>query len=281
MQLLLEELASAVGHDAHAILILDRVGWHNASRLVWLTNVTPLHLAPYSPELNAIVRVWLYLRERFLSHQVFEDAEAIIDACCEAWNALLADTGRLRSLATLPWGQGSILRGADITRALSSRFDERPARTPRAPGAPRPGWLHHTPQRLACRQDSKAPCLSYRITIRSSASCARSGDEPARSRRSLMADGRQPGRGHVEAHRRLALVGPTIVEHEPTQAAGTHRADRLATSVTAPIARKILNLLWAATVSMAAPASALTLCPPPPATTSASACADSERFCVP
>ncbi len=90
---LIEELASAVGHDAHAILILDRAEWRIARRLVW---------PPYSPELNAIERVWLYLRERFLSHRVFEDAEGIIDACCQAWNALLAETGRVRSLATLP-----------------------------------------------------------------------------------------------------------------------------------------------------------------------------------
>ena len=44
-------------------------------------------LPPYSPELNAIERVWLYLRERFLSHRVWRSYADILDACCQAWNA--------------------------------------------------------------------------------------------------------------------------------------------------------------------------------------------------
>ena len=42
-------------------------------------------LSGYSPELNPVERVWLYLRERFLSLRVLDDTEAIIDACCQAW----------------------------------------------------------------------------------------------------------------------------------------------------------------------------------------------------
>jgi transposase len=49
---------------------MDRAGWHIASDLVVPANLTPLFLSPYSPELNAIERVWLYLRERFLSHRL-------------------------------------------------------------------------------------------------------------------------------------------------------------------------------------------------------------------
>ena len=47
--------------------------------------------------------VWLYLRERHLSLRLLPDTEAIVDACCEAWNALLAETDRLRSLCFQPW----------------------------------------------------------------------------------------------------------------------------------------------------------------------------------
>lgn len=67
MQLLLEEVSQAVAPDAHAVLILDRAGWHTARKLTWPANVSPMHLPPYSPELNGIERVWLYLKERFLS----------------------------------------------------------------------------------------------------------------------------------------------------------------------------------------------------------------------
>ena len=77
---------------------MDRAGWHTAHRLTWPANITPLHLPPYSPQLNPIERVWLHLRERHLSHRLFESYDAILDACCSAWTALLADTGRIASL---------------------------------------------------------------------------------------------------------------------------------------------------------------------------------------
>jgi transposase len=66
-------------------------------------NVTLVPLPPYSPELNPVERVWLYLRERFLSLRVFADYHAIVDACCAAWNRLVAEPGRLRSLCDQTW----------------------------------------------------------------------------------------------------------------------------------------------------------------------------------
>jgi transposase len=60
--------------------------------------VTLLPLPAYSPELNPVERVWLYVRERFLSHRVLESYKAVLDAACRAWNAPAAETGRLASL---------------------------------------------------------------------------------------------------------------------------------------------------------------------------------------
>jgi hypothetical protein len=66
--------------------------------------VTLLHLPPHSPELNPVERVWLYLRERWLSHRVLAGGyEAVVEAACAAWNALQAEPGRLRSLTSYPW----------------------------------------------------------------------------------------------------------------------------------------------------------------------------------
>ena len=45
--------------------------------------VTLVPLPPYSPELNPVERVWLYLRERFLSLRILDDYDAIVDACYE------------------------------------------------------------------------------------------------------------------------------------------------------------------------------------------------------
>ena len=66
-------------------------------------NVTLALLPPYSPELNPVERVWLYLRERFLSLRVLDDTEAIINACCQAWIDFIAEPDRMRTLCAYPW----------------------------------------------------------------------------------------------------------------------------------------------------------------------------------
>lgn len=77
---------------------LGQAGWHGARRLEVPPNITLLHLPPYGLELDPVERVWLHLRERFLSHRMLEDHQAILDATCPAWNTLAAETGRLKSL---------------------------------------------------------------------------------------------------------------------------------------------------------------------------------------
>jgi hypothetical protein len=61
MQAMLDELAQAVSPGAHAVVPMDRAGWHVAKDLTVPANLTPVFLPPYSPELNAIERIWLYL----------------------------------------------------------------------------------------------------------------------------------------------------------------------------------------------------------------------------
>jgi transposase len=105
MNLFLAAFGRSLPDDVHAVLVLDRAGWHGARALAVPANVTLVHLPSYSPELNPVERVWLYLRERFLSLRVFADDRAIVDACCLAWNRLVAEPGRLRSLCDQPWLQ--------------------------------------------------------------------------------------------------------------------------------------------------------------------------------
>ncbi len=101
MNLFLASFARQLAPGVHAVLVLDQAGWHGAGRLAVPGNVTLLPLPPYSPELNPVERVWLFLRERFLSHRVLDGYGAIVEACCEAWNALTPE--RLRSLCAYPW----------------------------------------------------------------------------------------------------------------------------------------------------------------------------------
>jgi transposase len=103
MQAMLDELGQAVTGGAHAVVLMDRAGWHVARQLALPVKLTAVFLPAYSPELNAIERVWLDLRERFLSHRLWPTYDDILDACCAAWNALLAEPGRIRSLCALDW----------------------------------------------------------------------------------------------------------------------------------------------------------------------------------
>ena len=66
-------------------------------------NITLVPLPAYSPDLNPVERIWLYLRERYLSHRLWDDYEAVVDACCRAWNALTAEPGRIQSLCDYPY----------------------------------------------------------------------------------------------------------------------------------------------------------------------------------
>src|SRR3954453_10180634 len=103
MDVFLAKLSRAVPAGTHAALVLDGAGWHVSADLVVPANLTLVHLPPYSPELNPVERVWLYLRERWLSHRVLAGYDAVLDATCAAWNALRAEPGRLRSLTAFPW----------------------------------------------------------------------------------------------------------------------------------------------------------------------------------
>ena len=105
MNLYLDHFAATLADDAQAVMVLDGAGWHDQQALSVPDNVTLVTLPPYSPELNPPERVWLYLRERFLSLRVLDDTDAIIDACCNAWNRLVAEPGRLKSLCDYPWIQ--------------------------------------------------------------------------------------------------------------------------------------------------------------------------------
>jgi len=107
MNVFLGELGAAVPVGTHAIVVMDQAGWHVARGLMVPPNMTLVPLPPYSPELNGIERLWRYMKDRYLSNRVFADLDAVVDACCEAWNAVVAETGRIRTLCAEPWAQVS------------------------------------------------------------------------------------------------------------------------------------------------------------------------------
>ncbi len=105
MSLHLAEIAKTIAPGAHALLVLDGAGWHGAKDLVVPANITLLPLPPYSPELNPVENVWQYLRQNRLANRVFDSYEAIVHACCEAWNALVVIPERVASITSRSWAE--------------------------------------------------------------------------------------------------------------------------------------------------------------------------------
>jgi transposase len=103
MQAHLEEISRAIEPKAHAVIILDKAGWHTTRKLKLPANITLLPLPPASPELNSAENIWQYLRQTYLSNRVFDSYTAILDACQDAWRRLLAEIGRITSIAARDW----------------------------------------------------------------------------------------------------------------------------------------------------------------------------------
>ena len=103
MQAFLDGFAEILPRGVHAALLLDGAGWHIAAEVTVPATISLIFLPPYAPQLNPVERIWLYLRERYLSLRLFADLDAIIDGCCDAWNRLTAEPGRIASLTDYPY----------------------------------------------------------------------------------------------------------------------------------------------------------------------------------
>lgn len=100
----LKEISFHVPDGNHAAVIMDRAGWHKpGDRLIVPENITIILLPSYSPELNGQEKIWQYMRDNYLSNRVFDDYEAILDACQSAWNALISMPDRIKSVAAKSW----------------------------------------------------------------------------------------------------------------------------------------------------------------------------------
>ena len=103
MQLHLNEISRNVAKGAHAVVLLDRAGWHITSKLDVPKNITPIFLPSRAPELNPVENVWQYLRQNWISNTVFENYDAIVDAACDAWRKLTAKPETITSIGRRDW----------------------------------------------------------------------------------------------------------------------------------------------------------------------------------
>lgn len=107
MNLHLAEIAQAVAAEAHAVLLMDQAGWHMTAKLVVPENITIVPLPAKCPGLNPVENVWQFMRDNWLSNRIFQSGEDIVDHCCDAWNKLVDQPDRIKSIGNRQWANGS------------------------------------------------------------------------------------------------------------------------------------------------------------------------------
>jgi hypothetical protein len=103
MQLHIEGISSCGARGAHAVVLLDRAGWHTTDKLKLPRNISLIFLPSRAPELNPVENIWQFLRANWLSNTVFDGVDHIIDAACSAWNNLAALPDTIRSIGLRKW----------------------------------------------------------------------------------------------------------------------------------------------------------------------------------
>lgn len=101
MQVFLDVVSAKIGRREHTVMVLDGAGWHRSKALRWPRNITPLYLPPYSPELNCVERLWLWLREHHWSNRCYETEHDLVVAAIKAHGSL--DRATIRSVCRTAW----------------------------------------------------------------------------------------------------------------------------------------------------------------------------------
>ena len=102
----LKFISEEAGPKAQVVLILDQAGWHRSKTLVIPANITFLPLPPYSPELNAIEKLWGFVRSHYLSNRQYRDYDHLFTMACDACREV--DEQRIKSVCRTPWIERAI-----------------------------------------------------------------------------------------------------------------------------------------------------------------------------
>ena len=96
VQVSLDGLSATIAAGVHAVMVWDGAGYHVAKGLRVPANLTLVGLPPYSPELNPVERLWLYLREHHWSNRVYADVDAVEAAAMSGWRSVCLDEAKVR-----------------------------------------------------------------------------------------------------------------------------------------------------------------------------------------
>jgi transposase len=107
VQSFLDELSKALPKGTHVVLVWDGAGYHVAKRLRVPPNLSVVKLPPYSPELNPVERLWLYLRHHYWSNRVYTDTDALEAAAVFGWRAVCLNPDKVRTICRCEYLTGS------------------------------------------------------------------------------------------------------------------------------------------------------------------------------
>lgn len=77
MNVFLQQMSCEFKHKI--TIIMDRASWHRSKTLEIPDNIEIILLPPYSPELNPVERLWLYIKDKVMKNRVFESLNQLLN----------------------------------------------------------------------------------------------------------------------------------------------------------------------------------------------------------
>jgi len=105
MQIHLDEIGQQIEKGKHAVVVLDKAGWHTSKNLRIPKNISLLSLPPYSPEINPQEQVGRQMKHNDLANRNFSNYKDIVEACSQAWMKVINTPGTISSLCTRSWAK--------------------------------------------------------------------------------------------------------------------------------------------------------------------------------
>ena len=99
MNLFLEALSKSLPFGVHIILQWDNASFHTSKKIKNYENITLFFQPPYSPEYNALERLWQYIKSKFLANRVYKDEEELVLICVEVMKKMKGLPEILKSLS--------------------------------------------------------------------------------------------------------------------------------------------------------------------------------------
>jgi transposase len=104
-RLFLDQLAATIPAGARVLLVWGGAGWHKARAVRPPPNVTLLRLPPYSPELNPVERLWLYLREHHWSNCEYAGTAELERAAVDGWRAVCLRPEQVKTICRCQYAE--------------------------------------------------------------------------------------------------------------------------------------------------------------------------------